>query len=305
MHNIYNSVLETYQRSFYDLPDRQRFHFANRLYLWGQWPQAADWLTEMRSTFTADEQPLQTLIPILTQALPELAQTGALRQPFFERYPLLRSYERVLFRILFLHSVYGIDGHALLFQVLDEASARQLYDSLLHDPEALRVLSSYAINYLYLFDHFDTSVDRLRLQPEQLLKIADGYTGGSALDRQLEDYYYTHCILGETLLYARPVATEKQPPHLKMLQKLETIITEHLVETKLDVLYEYLVCCRILNHRSELEPQILARTEKAVHPDGFIAEPLSTHLQASLQNAEHRNVLFLLSQSPYRPLAKI
>lgn len=281
---------------------RQKFHFASRLYLWQQLPQAAGWLDELRPTFTGGEQPLPVLLALLGQPLPPLLETAGQRQPHFERYPRLRHYERVLFRLLYLQTVYGYNSLELFGKVLPKSDSQALYQRLQTDRAALLSLSSYAINFVYLFSWCENRVGDWDSRPQQFLEIAQtGFTASTPLKRQLEAYFYTHCIIAESLFYARPVSASRRTPYLAMLLALEKIIETYFETIKLDILYEYLVCCRILGRPSHLVPRIMLRTENAIHPEGFIAEPLSP-VKATLQNSEHRNVLFLLAQHPYQPL---
>lgn len=304
MDQIHNTVLQTYTARFGELSKRGQFHFASRLHLWHQLPEASAWLAILRPNFTANDQPLQALAQLMTEPLPILKQTADLRNPYFTRYPQLRSYERIMFRLLFLHTVYGFDSRQYLYKILPKETVLELYQALLADREALSKLSSYAINFLYLVDRFGHQDDASAIQPRQLLGLAQTeFTSDSPLERQLECYFYTHCILAETLFYYRALPAHSRNYYLAMLEIVEVTIENYFETTRLDICYEFLVCCRILNYKSQLEDSILARTEQSMHAEGFIAEPLAnTARPSTLQNSEHRNVLFILSQLPYKPL---
>jgi hypothetical protein len=304
MNEINNTVLQTYTARFDELSKRGQFHFASRLYLWHRLPEAAAWLDLLRPGFTAHDQPLQSLAQLMAEPLPILKQTAELRNPYFTRYPQLRSYERIMFRLLFLQTIYGFDSRQYLYRVLPREAVLELYQALLADREALCQLSSYAINFLYIVDRFGHQDDASAIQPKQLLGLAQTqFTGDSPLDRQLECYFYTHCILAETLFYSRALPSHNRHYYLAMLEILELTIESYFETTKLDICYEFLVCCRILNYKTHLEALINTRTTQSMHAEGFIAEPLNAASNPStLQNSEHRNVLFILSQLPYQPL---
>jgi hypothetical protein len=304
MNQIYKTVLQTYTARFGELSKRGQFHFASRLYLWHQLPETAAWLEMLQPDFTANEQPLQSLAQLMAEPLPILKQTAELRNPYFTRYPQLRSYERIMFRLLFLHTIYGFDSRQYLYRVLPKESVLELYQALLADQEALCKLSSYAINFLYLVDRFGHQDNASAIQPKQLLGLAQTqFTSDSPLERQLECYFYTHCILAETLFYSRALPSHNLHYYLAMLEIVEITIQSYFETTKLDICYEFLVCCRILNYQTQLEGLILDRTERSMHAEGFIAEPLNEpNKPSTLQNSEHRNVLFIVSQLPYQPL---
>lgn len=300
MNNLYNVVQATYTRNFLALRPRVQFHFASRHYLWQRDSQAQTWLEQLRPAFTASGQPRRAIRQLLAEPLPVLRQTNSIRGPYFAKYPRLRYYDRVLFRLLFMQTVYGLETAGLFYEFFDKDEVYKLREALLRDEAALAGLSSFALNFLYLLDQFVNDSNALPL--EQLHKVADSrYDASRPLERQLQCYFYTHCIIADSLFYARPVPLGRRTVYLQMLHEIEHIVEPHLANMKLDVLFEFLVCCRLLAYQSYLESQINRRAQLAISPQGFLVEPLNKRL-ATLSNAEHRNVLFLMGQRPYQPL---
>ena len=299
MSDLYNTVLATYTAGFQSLPPRSQFHFASRRYLWSRDEQSNQWLSTLRADFTANDNATAACERLLNQPLPALSQTGQARQPYFENFPQLREQERLLFRLLFMHTVYGLENRTALSQFYTDDALTQQHDALLHDSEALAYLSSFGVNYLYLLDRFIRH-DESALPLEQLVTVPLRLHRQTPLERQLQLYFYTHCMLGESLFYGRAIPAEPRPIYQQMLQSIESILAEYIDQTKLDNLFEFLVCCRMLDYQSPLELEIYERAEAAVTTDGFIGEPLDPRM-GTLQKAEHRNVLFLISHEPYRP----
>src|SRR5579884_117840 len=154
MSNLYNTVLKSYRSGFEQLPSRTQFHFASRLYLWDQHPEAEKWLTTLKLEFTHNGKPLQVLENLKREPAPSLNWSKKLRQPFFDQYPDLHSSIRVLFRTLFLKTVYGLDVREYIDQIYPADVLIKQRDGLLANPKALASLSSFAINFLFILERF-------------------------------------------------------------------------------------------------------------------------------------------------------
>jgi hypothetical protein len=301
MNNLYNTVLATYRQGFAGLTPAAQFHFASRLYLWQQEPQAAAWLRQLEPDFTANHQPRAVVEKLLAEPPPLLRQTAQVRAPYFARYPQLQTYEKVLFRLLFMRGLYNIEARPLFYELFDAAVVKQERDALLNDHAALAYLSTFAVNFLYLLERFIHDDDAALPVPTLLQIGRSSFDNSKLVDCQLQCYFFTHCIIAESLFYARPIPHTYGSTYLEMLADTEQIIESRFEQLKFDNKLEFLVCCRILDHHSHLENRILEGAERALSPDGYLVEPLST-TSSTLSKAEHRNVLYLLSQRPYHPL---
>ncbi|MET1033374.1 MAG: hypothetical protein ABWX94_02655, partial [Candidatus Saccharimonadales bacterium] len=117
---------------------------------------------------------------------------------------------------------------------------------------------------------------------------------------------YTHCIIGESNFYTRTIPDYAASIYRDMLTSLEVLITEHFDDINLDNKLEFLVCCRICSYETDLFDRIYEECSKSLSPNGtYLIDTHNGHTaqqnRTSLQASEHRNVLFLLSCSPYRP----
>ena len=302
MVDLYNSILDTYAARFDELKPKAQFHLASRLHLWCREPQAEYWLEQLRSKISADDNPRQAVSNLLKIAPPPLLASGSFRQPYFDRFPELRRQERALFRLLFLHTVYGLDTKQLFYEFFDESEAKRQRNELLADAEALRVLSSFGINYLYLLDRF-VDDDEYSLPIQQLLEIGRGYDSADSLQRRLQCYFYTHAVIAESLFYARAIPETNQALYLQMLEETERLIAEDFEQTTLDTKFEYLVCARLLSQQSPLEDAIMQEARGSLSPEGYLVDPrINARRPDTLHNAKHRNVLFLLTQKPFNPI---
>lgn len=301
MVDLYNSILTTYASRFGELKPKAQFHLASRLHLWCREPQAEEWLVRLRPKISAHDHPAQSVTNLLKITPAPLNVSGGFRQKYFNRFPELRLQERVLFRLLFLKTVYGLAAPAVFYDFFDAAAAKKQRDELLADAAALRTLSSFGINYLYLLDRFVES-DENSLPVGKILDIGRGYDSSSPLQRHLQCYFFTHAIIAESLFYARTIPASNKDPYLQMLAETEKLIADSFEPTTLDTKLEYLVCCRLLGQPSPLEEAIMQEVKNSIGPESYLVDPrLNTRRPDTLHNAKHRNVLFLLTQKPFMP----
>jgi hypothetical protein len=226
-----------------------------------------------------------------------MKQTGHIREPYFQQLPNLRQYERLLFRSLFMQTVYGLDATSALLELVGDKNLLGTYTALLQDGSALAFTSSFGINYLYLVDRL-VRKEEISFNVEQLAQTVDQHLSvQNPLERQLYCYFLTHSIIGESLFYSRVIPSQKRAVYMPLIARLDTVIRDHVSSLKLDILYEYLVCCRLLAYDSPHFSAIINRT--VVGPGGYILEPSQDAARQTLINSEHRNVLFLMSQRPF------
>jgi len=287
------------------MSDDKRFHFATRMAAWRGNPQAFDLLRECRDFIVHPEQPLETVIrDVFSTEQSGRRNAHELRQPFFDKYPALYGAHLALFRVRHLESVYGIDAREALYASISKDELIALKEALLADDEAMRVLSTFAINFCYL-------LDRVVLRDETSLPLDHFYDLGLAYDTsdkeqlQLLIYLYTHCIIGESNFYVRKINEEKLPIYQKMLEVLEPLIEAHFDEINLDNKLEFLVCARIMGWESRLPDRIYAECEQSISPEGtFIIDTHNHNIQSDRNDfikSEHRNVLYIMSTTAYTP----
>ncbi len=305
-----NTIYRYYFKHLTQLTPEKKFHLASRLYLYNQDSGAKELLTELQPYFTYNNQPELAVHEIVAEALSKPSHgsknASALRQPYFEKYPQLKIYLVALFRINWLQSAYQIDSKTELFKLFSKQEMEQQKEQLLNDPEAIAILSTHAINFLYLYE-------RLIKEDDQSLPVEQFYTIGqnnydldNPLHIQLLIYLYTHCIIGESKFYARLIPDHEKQSYTAMLDYLEELISSRYDMINLDNKFEFLVCAKMLNYSSQLTGRILEEAEASVSENGdFLIDRHNKNPQTSntdLDSSEHRNVLFIMSGTDFKPL---
>jgi hypothetical protein len=306
MSDLSNSIFNYYLEHSGEMEPDKQFHFASRLYLWSGEPACRDLLTGLRPWFTADGQPDEALRQVIAaaQASPVHGSKNAaeLRLPYFQKYPRLKLYVSALFRVNFLLHVYGLDTRDEFLRAFPATEVEALATELLHDEDALAILSTHAVNFLYLYSRLFGREELF--DPEVFLQVGENrYDLSERLHLQLFIYLYTHCIIGESLFYARRLS--ENPAYHTMFDRLEAVIEERFDDINLDNKFEFLVCGRLLGRENHLAEPIFAEAVKSVSPDGhYLIDVHNNHPQTdnvSLDKSEHRNVLFIMAHRAFEP----
>ena len=300
-------VLHYYLDNFELLKPIEQFHFATRICAWLGLPQMHDKFSSLRPLIvpnSTDRQSLAELFRERTQAPPnDKINAYSLRTPYFEAYPQLRGVELAIFRLHWLQNVYNIDAAPALLDVVSTKTLQDLEQALLADPQAMRVLSTYAVNFIYLL-HVDVLKDD-NIPRQTFYDIADKYDTNDPQQLQLLIYLFTHCILCDAHFYTRKIPTEHLDLYRKMLTRLEKEIEAHYGDIHLDNKVEFLVCSRICGYTTELQARIDAECEQSISEEGdFIIDRHNNNPQIarrSFNSSEHRNVLYIMSGSAYNP----
>ena len=307
--------INTYYLSEWDtLPFDKQFHFASRKWLWSQDPAMAQKLEESKLEFCRSgslEDIQAVLAEILAAQSPEFGSKNATaeRAPYFAKYPLLRQLLPLLFRLLFIETVYGIDGRAALPKVIDLSGAPKLADDLMQDDRALAILSTHACNFLYLWHRFYLKQED-GFEVSKLLEVGqNAYDLNDKTELQLYIYLYTHCIIGESLFYKRQLPAVNLPIYQQMSSELSKVLTERFEDVNLDNKYETLVTQLICGQTPELLEQVDQEALQSYANDGdFVVDRHNNNAQTdniTLDKSEHRNVLLLLAHLPFTPTNQV
>lgn len=294
-------IKKYYFENFDKLDKPHQFHFASRIAAWQADPAAQSKLAGMEAYICGDGNIKALLADILASPVRQNIFGRRLRQPFFDKYPLLFGFHDALFRLRHLRVIYGIDARSQLLELISADDLENLYSQLAHDQPALRILSRFAIDYLLLYEIlFDR---KQRLEPHKLLELANGYSLVDDTQLHLLIYLLTHTIIADSFFYARPVPPARLDIYRQMLSRVEELLIQN-PEAKLDCQYEFLVACRICGRDSPLFSKLQEAALTHLSPRGtFITDPKNGGPEAGLNGfgrSEHRNVLFIMSQSPYR-----
>ncbi|HSX05727.1 MAG TPA: hypothetical protein VLF69_04625 [Candidatus Saccharimonadales bacterium] len=311
MKSLSNNIYDYYVAHFSTLPFDKQLHFASRLFLWSGDSFGARQLELLRPQVTLHDQPAEALRAVYAEAMQTIyhgsKNAASLRAPYFQKYPELRALATVLFRLTFLKTIYGQDATTTFFELFKQEQVETLLERLQADTKALAILSTHAVNVLYLYGRVACSSEDI-FDPALFLKVgATSYNLDDPLELQLYIYLYTHCIIGESKFYARAIPEEYWPVYSTMLDELEACITKRFSMINLDNKCEFLVCCKLTNRTSNLEARIFAEAEESVSEDGvFLVDRHNTNPQttnSSLDLSEHRNVLYILAHRSFTPQA--
>lgn len=306
--NLAASVLDYYFTHASRLSNQKRFHLANRIASWNGDPRAKQLLADRRSWFVAEPTTEKSLNDEFERTAQHAEHTAGhivgypLRKPYFDKFPALLGIEAELFRVRHLRTVYGIDATRVFLQRHPLLALQQLEQDLLADPGALRTLSTWAINFVYLLHRVvlneDKGIDVVRFH-----ELGNGYNLQDEEQLRLFIYLYTHCIIAESNFYARPIPEQYRTVYQGMALDLEKLLKNRLQQTSLDTKLEFLVCCRLLDYQTGLFGQIFDECAASVSPEGtFIVDThnifASNAAKKTFEASEHRNVLFALSALP-------
>lgn len=303
MNELSNSIYEYYRDHFAELTESKQLHFASRLALWSEDKFGLETLAEIRPYVTHHDNPAEALRSVYAEAQQTIhhgsKNAAELRAPYFEKYPQLRAVAMVLFRLTFLKTIYGLDGKDTLYELFPKDQIDKLMQQLLADREALSILSTHAINVLYLYSRIVLEDDGL-FDPALFLEVgAQQYDLDNPIHLQLYIYLYTHCVIGESNFYARKLPLKHLATYQKMMDELENYIDQNFTAINLDNKFEFLVCCKLAGKTSRLENKIFEEAEQSVSPDGtFLIDMRNTNPQTAnitLDLSEHRNVLFIMA----------
>jgi len=294
-----------YFQHFDELPQDKQFHYATRLAAWEGEPRAYDSLRSSRDFIIPPNRPLTEVIDELLQQQPHKAINAFdTRKPFFDKYSGLYGIHSALFRVRHLKAVYGLDARPALFDSVSKQQLDELAGRLMSDPEALKILSTYAINYLYLYKVILLG-EKDYIDLKSIIALRDGYDLSDPKHIQLLIYLYTHCVIGASNFYTQELPAVQLEDYVEMIRILEPLIKKNFGDINLDNKLEFLVCARICGLETELFERTYEECARSLSPKGvFLIDTHNKNAQAdrvTLDKSEHRNVLFIMSCTPYVP----
>ncbi len=305
------AVQDYYFAHLESLPVVKRFHFANRMAAWDKDPRAMQLLSDYGAWYVPSDRSNKGLAAALHNTGDRAVQgahrinSWAIRKPFFDRYPGLIALEAQLCQLRYWNVFYGVDATGAFLSLHSLDWLQSLESALLADTEAVRSLSTWAVNYTYLL-HILLLDDAPAIDPTFFYTLGESYVH-DAEHLRLLSYLYTHCIIADSNFYIRPVPKHSLPVYHKMLDHLSSLFAKRFTDFSLDTKLEFLVCCRLAGYATSLTRKIHAECAASLSPDGtflidthnvFAADAHKKKFIAS----EHRNVLFIMSVLPHQPL---
>ena len=306
-------IVENYHEKFFSFLNLKKFHYSSRMFFWLGRKKDRQRLTVLKKEYLGKD--LKETKKKLSQILENnrfhpsskipLSERARLRHQYFQKYPQLQGYIRILFKNIFISTIYKQSLRPIVKTLISDRQFLNLYFQLIKDQKAIQILSTHAINYFYLLRYYlRKSNAGITINPKYFYQIAQKINCQENKTRlALKIYLFTHCIVGESCFYSHPI--DKKNVYIQMIKTLEKLIKENFFAVSLDNKLEFLVCANILNYQSALKGLIHQEADRSLSNLGnFIVDRYNDHQQKETNNfikAEHRNVLYLISYHPYPP----
>ena len=305
--DVRQQVLSYYLDNFDSLPVGKQIHFSTRMALWLGSDEARAKLKKLAPhivpTPLTDNRLTAQFTELLGLTFTNTINAAELRAPFLIKYPEVRSLESALFRLHSLRVFFGIDARDAFMQACSIEQLRDLEKRLLQDDQALRMLSTYALNCIYLIH--TALLGDIDIDQQHILDLHTGYNTSDPQQLQLLIYLYTHSIICESHFYSQRIPSERLDICRQMLAILELHITENFAHIHLDNKLEFLVCCQICSYETPLAGRINDECNESLSTEGsFIVDRHNHNKQHTKQDfagSEHRNALFIMSGSAFTP----
>ncbi len=299
--SLYRKVENYYWSNLEFLSPKKRAHFLVRQYLWFGNKDIKNHPT-LRRLYPDNLEEMKRLVKgYLAQAglfWKEIVGIHPFRWPVVKKYPWLGAYNKIFFTLLFSRHLYGLKSEEVL-NLLDEKLIRRYLDRLVAHPEELFVLSSRGVDFIFLNRLFFPRI--VKFDSESLLQLRKVKLSNLTLQEHLvsEFYLLAHAIINASLFYAQPIKTEAQL-YLKIIRRLEELISNNFSQMSLDQKLEFLVACRLLNYSSHLEKIILNQAQDSISPFGcYLVDKYNSwagrQQLTDLDGSEHRNILYLMA----------
>lgn len=299
-------ILNSYNNNLQYLRDK-KFHFLSRMFLWTKKAFYKKNLDAMREWYVGkNSKEFQKILNNLysrKNKLGERMKFRELRIKYFKKYTKLQNYIDILFRSNFAKNLYGIDATPLIKKLVSSKELIDLKLKLENDPEALQILSTHAINYLYMLKEYLKEADA-NINIETLYKIGKNYSqkihGKNFII--LQTYFYTHCIIGASGFYSHKIPTNDLPTYHKMLDIIDTLIINNYIFVPLDNKLEFLVCAKLCRYTTKTQEKIISEAKKSLSFSGnYIIDTININadkgIRKGFSESEHRNVLYLMANT--------
>lgn len=309
----YKCVEEYYNNRFNRLSYQESMHWATRMFLWTREDKYKKMALTVKKQYIGIDKSQQEAI-LSRVKLYKTPSTGSIaRNKLMEaKYPDLHALVLVLFRDLIASTVYSDDISDLVENTLNLDRLRQIRSELVRNSDDIFILSSYAINFLYLLTDFlnediEKTIDVLKLANESRVYYQELVQTGEMSHKEavlLNTYFLTHVVICKSRFYAQKITDEKYKEICKIT---EAIIRENYFDIPLDNKLEFLVAARLCDFDTDLSKIILGEAERSISWAGnFIAEPrtnsnndISPEISHTLNACEHRSVLYVMVHKPY------
>jgi hypothetical protein len=308
--------VEAYYKSRISQIPSEAFHFASRLWLWTGDDWAREQLDSLKIGYIGNSpEEIDLNIKKIIDGVGKVKsvnQKKAYRKSAYEKYDKLPLYNSLLFKTVFCDNIYGLNIRPYIKKYVSDEDFIDLFNDLIQDDDSIRLLSTHAINFIYLLKNYfkdKISLSSLVLvSTSEVSKLLGGYKKleqSGIIDKKtsvkLQIYLLTHAIIGQSRFYARSV---KSSEYTILCKKVEHIIKDNYFDVSLDNKLEFLVCSQICGYDTTLRQLIEQEAEKSVSWAGnFLVDTFGSDGNSQtghcLRISEHRNVLYLMSQKSF------
>lgn len=290
-------VGDYYEKFAEFLPNDVAFHYWSRLWLFGEDKLAKIKLDNLKNWYLGKDNGIEGRIKELTTTTAHKDDPVTDRKRYYQKYPKLLKYSSLLFWWLMAKEIYEEDVRDEIEQVAPQKEIADLFEIVVKDEEAVKILSSGATNFFYLAGKYlNKEIDTENLF--DLLKSEKYKSTRDDLKRVF--YFYSHLIIGETCFYIKKEVVNREVC-LQIVKELESLIYDHYFKISLDMKFEFLVCCQILGYESNLRGIIDGEADRSLSSSGnFLVDTHNAWVHGfghKFVRSEHRNVLYLMSRS--------
>jgi hypothetical protein len=287
------------------LPLETQLQFATFLYLWNGDTVAAQHLLRIKGAFTAHGD-----ISLVFQRVIENTKTthydatpvGPMVAKYFKRHPNLYTSTWLLLYLMYLETVYGIDGRAQLLELVPLDAFRQTRRAIEQDSEALAMLSVVAANNIYGYNYLLRN-DAEPVDPTVILgQVRSRYDLRNPMHLRFLTYLYTHFVIDESVFFAHDIESHRASLLTGLMQELEALVATHYFEISLDIKCEFLACCRSLGYEPGIGAVINNEVVNSKHYRGafsydrFNANPAPK--RPTVGNMAHTMAYWTIGSSP-------
>lgn len=303
-----SKLAEDYYRQNYSYLYEKKFHFASRLRLWLHDEESRQKLNILQTDYL--KSPSQKIKKILSEkniVRGKRMLNKELREKYFKKYPNLLAYNKILFINLFASTIYGKDLRKTIGKIVGRKIFLDLHKKLSADKKAIAILSTHAINYFYLLQYYlDKNGEKTNIaDPASYFDIAiNSFSGKYKENFDLQIYLLTHCIIGASYFYSRPISSNTKI-YQKMIEFLGSLISKNYFAISLDNKLEFLVCAELCQYNSSLKQMIFAEAERSLSDTGnFLIDKINDASKKNIAKnsfipAEHRNILYIMANNKF------
>lgn len=292
------TVTHWYESNIEYLPS-VAWHWWSRKYLWTLSVDAKQHLEQLRSTVFGKTDSIEEHFQAIINRSSTSKKSSNPRRVILAKYPKLIAIQSILAKTLFASTIYETDVRAAALDVISQERLQTLWHDLQNDEHELLLLSTSAINPLYFISNLCAESFPCELDPSIFVKALEkGVADVATYHPRTLVYFATHVVIGASKFYSATI-NEHQEKYQQLLALAEQVIIQHGDKITLDAKLEFLVAHRIFGTSSKLAASILAAASASTSPHGVFVTDSRKAQGTNICKAEHRNILFIMANTPW------